>query len=253
MKKLVRSLFIMLFVATSVMAQERTITGTVTSAEDGFPLPGVSVSVKGTTAGTQTNVNGQYSIKTSTSNPVLVFSFIGTKTQELAVPSSNVLNVKLAADAEQLSEVVVTALGISREAKSLGYSSTTLKADDLDRARETNVLNSLAGKAAGVRVNTQSGTVGGSTKVTIRGVNSLGGTYPLYVIDGLTVTESTASGGTTANNVDFGNRLGDISPDDIETMTVLKGSAATALYGARAKDGAIIITTKRGKKGALHR
>ncbi|ADY53679.1 TonB-dependent receptor plug [Pseudopedobacter saltans DSM 12145] len=250
MKKLVRSLFIMLFVATSVMAQERTITGTVTSAEDGFPLPGVSVSVKGTTAGTQTNVNGQYSIKTSTSNPVLVFSFIGTKTQELAVPSSNVLNVKLAADAEQLSEVVVTALGISREAKSLGYSSTTLKADDLDRARETNVLNSLAGKAAGVRVNTQSGTVGGSTKVTIRGVNSLGGTYPLYVIDGLTVTESTASGGTTANNVDFGNRLGDISPDDIETMTVLKGSAATALYGARAKDGAIIITTKRGKKGS---
>ena len=250
MKRLVQSLFILLFVTTTVMAQERTITGTVISTEDGLPLPGVSVSVKGTTSGTQTNVNGQYSIKTSVSNPVLVFSFIGTKTQELAVPSSNVLNVSLAADAEQLSEVVVTALGISREAKSLGYSATTLKSDDLDRARETNVLNSLAGKAAGVRVNNQSGTIGGSTKVTIRGVNSLGGTFPLYVIDGLTVTESTATGGTSANNVDFGNRLGDISPDDIETMTVLKGSAATALYGARAKDGAIIITTKRGKKGS---
>ncbi len=250
MKKLVQSLFILLFVTTTVLAQERTITGTVTSAEDGLPLPGVAVSVKGSASGTQTNVNGQYSIKTSVSNPVLVFSFIGTKTQELVVPSSNVLNVNLATDTEQLSEVVVTALGISREAKSLGYSSATLKADDLDRARETNVLNSLAGKAAGVRVNTQSGTVGGATKVTIRGVNSLEAGYPLYVIDGLTVTESTSTGGTTANNVDFGNRLGDISPDDIETMTVLKGSAATALYGSRAKDGAIIITTKRGKKGS---
>lgn len=250
MKKLVQSLFILLFVATSVVAQERTITGTVTSAEDGYPLPGVSVSVKGTTSGTQTNVNGQYSIKTSTPNPVLVFSFIGTKTQELTVPSSNVLNVKMVSDIGQLSEVVVTALGISREAKSLGYSSATLKADDLDKARETNVLNSLAGKAAGVRVNTQSGTVGGSAKVTIRGVNSFEGNYPLYVIDGLTVTESSSTGGTTTNNVDFGNRLGDLSPDDIETMTVLKGSAATALYGSRARDGAIIITTKRGKKGS---
>ncbi len=249
MKKLVQSLFILMFVAAAAIAQERTVTGTVTSAEDGLPLPGVSVSVKGATTGTQTNGNGQFSLRVTTPNPVLVFSFIGTATQELAVPASNVLNVSLGADAALLSEVVVTALGISREAKSLGYSSATLNSDDLDRARESNVLNSLAGKAAGVRVNSQSGTIGGSTKVTIRGVNSLEAGYPLYVIDGLTVSESTSVGGTTAKNVDFGNRLGDLSPDDIETMTILKGAAATALYGSRAKDGAIIITTKRGKKG----
>src|SRR5690606_32146891 len=127
MKKLVQSLFIFLFAATTVIAQERTITGTVTSAEDGLPLPGVSVSVKGTTAGTQTNGNGQYSLRTSVTNPVLVFSFIGTKTQELAVPASNVLNVRLEQDAEQLSEVVVTALGISRQSKSLGYAVSQIK------------------------------------------------------------------------------------------------------------------------------
>lgn len=249
MRKLLTSLFIVLLWASTALAQERTVTGTIKDSGDGTSLPGVSVKIKGTTTGTQTGANGQYTIQVSGNSAVLVFTYIGYAQQEVAVGSRSVVNVALASDATQLSEVVVTALGISREAKSLGYSSSTLRSDDIDKARESNVLNSLAGKAAGVRVNSQSGTVGGSTKVTIRGVNSLEAGYPLYVIDGLTVSESTAAGGTTAKNVDFGNRLGDISPDDIESMTVLKGAAATALYGSRAKDGAIIITTKRGKKG----
>jgi len=249
MKKLLQSLFILLFVATTAMAQDRTITGTVTDKEDGKPLPGVTVIVKGTKNGTQTNSDGKYALNAASGSVQLVFSYLGYTSQTLTATSNN-LNVSLEADSKGLSEVVVTAMGITRQAKSLGYSSTTLKSDDLTKARESNVLNSLAGKAAGVRVNSQSGTVGGSTKVVIRGVNSLDGGFPLYVIDGLTVTENTSTGGTTASNVDFGNRMGDLSSDDIESMTVLKGAAATALYGARAKDGAIIITTKRGKKGA---
>src|SRR5690606_20422486 len=132
MKKLVQSLFILLFATTTVMAQQRTITGTVTSAEDGLPLPGVAVSVKGTTSGTQTNVNGQYSIRTSVSNPVLVFSFIGTKAQELAVPASNVLNVRLESDAEQLSEVVVVGYGTTTREAFTG-SAKVVDAEAIDR------------------------------------------------------------------------------------------------------------------------
>lgn len=239
-----------MFVAGSAIAQERTITGTVTGKDDGLPIPGVSVKIVGTQNGTSTDGNGKFALKAATGAESIEVSSIGYLKQILPIGSSNVINVVLATDAQQLGEVVVTALGISREKKSLGYSSSTLKSEDLTKARETNVLNSLAGKAAGVRVNSQSGTLGGSSKVVIRGVNSLDGGYPLYVIDGLTVTESNAVGGTTAKNVDFGNRIGDLSSDDIESMTILKGAAATALYGARARDGAIIITTKRGKKGA---
>lgn len=250
MKKLLQSLFIFVFVAGAAMAQDRTITGTVTGKDDGLPIPGVSVKIVGTQNGTSTDANGKYAIKLAAGAASIEFSSIGYLTQTSPIGSGNVLNAALATDAQQLGEVVVTALGISREKKSLGYSATTLKSEDLTKARETNVLNALAGKAAGVRVNAQSGTLGGASKVVIRGVNSLDGGYPLYVIDGLTVTESNALGGTTASNVDFGNRIGDLSSDDIESMTVLKGAAATALYGARARDGAIIITTKRGKKGA---
>jgi TonB-linked SusC/RagA family outer membrane protein len=249
MKKLLQSLFVFMLFAVSAFAQQRTITGTVTGKDDGLPLPGVSVKVKGTTIGTVTGSDGKFSINISGNGAVIEFSTVGYIAQSRPVGTTNVLNMALETDSKTLGEVVVTAMGITREARSLGYSSATLKTDDLTKARETNVLNSLAGKAAGVRVNSQSGTIGGSTKVVIRGVNSLGGGYPLYVIDGLTVTESTSSGGTVANNVDFGNRMGDISADDIESLTVLKGAAATALYGSRAKDGAIIITTKRGKKG----
>jgi TonB-linked SusC/RagA family outer membrane protein len=251
MKKLLLvSLCFLVLCVTQVFAQNRTVTGTVTGSDDGLPIPGVTVKIKGTNVGTPTDVNGKYSISVS-EGTTLVFSYIAYTAQEVAVGSKNVINVALVQNTSQLSEVVVTALGIQREAKSLGYSTSTVKSEDLTKARETNVLNSLAGQMAGVRVNNQSGTIGGSSKVIIRGVNSLDrGNSTLYVIDGLTVTEAPQSLGTVVSNVDYGNRMGDLSADDIESVTVLKGAAAAALYGNRAKDGAVIITTKRGKKNS---
>jgi TonB-linked SusC/RagA family outer membrane protein len=253
MKKLLQSLFILVFVAGAAMAQDRTITGTVTGKDDGLPIPGVSVKIVGTSTGTSTDANGKYALKV-TGQSSLQFTSLGYVTQTIATNSSNVVNIALTTDAQQLGEVVVTALGISREVKSLGYSTSVISEKQLTDARSTNVLNSLAGKAAGVRINSSSGTLGGSSKIVIRGVNSLGVNSPLFVIDGVPVNDGTltgtGSGGTASNNVDFGNRIGDLSSDDIESMTVLKGAAATALYGSRAKDGAIIITSKKGAKGA---
>ncbi len=247
MKKLVQSLFILLFIAGTAMAQDRTITGTVTGKEDGLPLPGVTVVVKGTKNGTQTGADGKYALSVPSGSVELVFSYLGYVSETIA-GSSGIVDVSLASDSQALSEVVVTALGISREAKSLGYSASVIKSEQLTDARSSNVLNALAGKAAGVRISSQSGTLGGSTKIVIRGVNSLGVNSPLFVIDGVPVSDLTAAGGTTANNVDYGNRIGDLSSDDIESMTILKGAAATALYGSRAKDGAVIITSKKGSK-----
>ncbi|WP_419701857.1 SusC/RagA family TonB-linked outer membrane protein [Mucilaginibacter sp. NFX135] len=250
MKHKLLKIFMVCFFCTASMAfaQNKTVTGIVTSKDDGLPIPGVTVKIKGTTTGAQTNANGKYSLSAPT-GATLVFSFIGYTSIEK--PVADVVNVVLVPANNQLTEVVVTALNISREAKTIGYSSSTLKSADLTKARDANVLNSMAGKIAGVRINAQSGTLGGSTKIVIRGVNSFNGNSPLFVIDGLTVSDNTSAGGTIANNVDFGNRVGDLSPDDIESMTVLKGAAATALYGSRALDGAVIITTKKGKKGTF--
>jgi TonB-linked SusC/RagA family outer membrane protein len=258
MKKLLQSLFILLFVAGSAMAQDRTVTGTVTGKDDGQPLPGVTVVVKGTRNGTQTGANGKYVLSVQSGSTQLEFSYLGYLTQTATI-SSNVLDVSLEMDSRVLSEVVVTAMGISREAKSLGYAVTTLKGDELNKARETNVINALAGKVAGVRITSQSGTVGGSAKIVIRGTSSFnsGSSQPIFVIDGLpidnsaqqvnTITTSSVPQGSAGS--DYGNRAGDLNSEDIETLTVLKGAAATALYGARAKNGAIVITTKKGKKG----
>ncbi|GAA4803986.1 SusC/RagA family TonB-linked outer membrane protein [Olivibacter ginsenosidimutans] len=232
-------------------AQERRISGKVTD-EKGEALPGVSVTVVGTTVGTQTDSNGTYALNVPNGATSISISYIGFITKVEEIQSRDNINVVLAENTAQLDEVVVTALGISREAKSIGYASSTIKSEELTKARESNVLNSLAGKAPGVRINSQSGTLGGSSKIVIRGINSLdaSGNNVLFVIDGMTISNSTSAGGTTSNNVDYGNRLGDLSADDIESMTVLKGAAATALYGSRARDGAVIITTKRGVRGS---
>ncbi|SMC73826.1 SusC/RagA family TonB-linked outer membrane protein [Pedobacter nyackensis] len=261
MKKLLQSLFILVFIAGAAMAQDRTITGTVTGKEDGLPLPGVSVKIVGTQNGTSTDANGKYALKIASGQASIEVSSIGYLTQIVSIGSSNVLNVALATDARQLGEVVVTAMGITRTAKSLGYAVTTIKGDELTKARETNVINSLAGKVSGVRVTSQSGTVGGSSKIIIRGASSFNSTgtsnQPIFVIDGLpvdnssqqinTITTSSVPQGSAGS--DYGNRAGDLNSDDIESITVLKGASATALYGARAKNGAIVITTKKGKKG----
>jgi TonB-linked SusC/RagA family outer membrane protein len=254
-----RVIIFSLFLALSFAAAlaQVTVSGLVTGAEDKMPLPGVSVQVKGTQTGTITDINGFYEIAVPVEDAMLVFSFIGMEPREVAVGGRTVIDVEMVSEFLNLDEVVVTAVGITRSEKSLGYKVSTVDNEELNSVRESSVINSLSGKVSGVRINQQSGTVGGSSKIIIRGANSLGGNnQPIFVVDGMPIDntffeadniEGTAS--SITGNVDVGNRASDISPDDIASVSVLKGPAATALYGARAKNGAIIITTKKGKKG----
>ncbi|MCV2483927.1 SusC/RagA family TonB-linked outer membrane protein [Flavobacterium sp. SH_e] len=236
---------LLVLVAQLSFAQERAVSGTV-SDNAGMPLPGVSVLVKGTKTGTQTDFDGKFSIKVSPSQ-ILVFSYIGMKTQEVAASSSTV-NVKLAdAGAQELEGVVVTAFGIKREKKALGYATTTLKADALTQVVNTNPFETLSGKIAGVDITAPS-QPGASTKVVIRGFNTItqpGG--PLYVVDGTPINNSYSGSTSSTRSYDSGNGITDLDPNNIESMTVLKGAAASALYGSRAGGGVIIITTKKGK------
>jgi len=241
---------LLVLVAQLSFAQERAVSGTV-SDNAGMPLPGVSVLVKGTKTGTQTDFDGKFSIKVSPSQ-ILVFSYIGMKTQEVAATSSSV-NVKLAdAGAQELEGVVVTAFGIKREKKSLGYATTTLKADALTQVVNANPFETLSGKIAGVDITAPS-QPGASTKVVIRGLNTItGNNGPLYVIDGTPINNTPTGTGnngvaTSTRSYDAGNGVSDLDPNNIESMTVLKGAAASALYGSRAGGGVIIITTKKGK------
>ncbi|WP_139958427.1 SusC/RagA family TonB-linked outer membrane protein [Flavicella sediminum] len=240
---------ILAFVVQLTFAQTKTISGKV--SDNTGPLPGVVVLIKGTQKGTQTDFDGNYSIDAK-QGATLQFSYVGMKTTEVIVGNTNKINITLIEDTEALEEVVVTAIGITREKRSLGYAATVIKSEELTKARESNIVNSLAGKVAGVRVTSQSGTLGGSSKIIIRGASSMGGNnQPLFVVDGIPISNSGFNGTRgqiIAGGVDAGNRASDINSDDVETMTVLKGAAAAALYGARAKNGAIIITTKRGKK-----
>jgi len=247
-KKILILLFFFISI-TSVLAQEKTISGTVT--DDSGPLPGVSVIIKGTTTGTETDFDGKYSIKANVGD-VLQFRFVGMLIQEKTIGSSNTINVVMEADNNVLDEVIVTALGIERNARSIGYGVTTIKSEDLNEVRETNLLNALNGKASGVVVTNQSGNVGGSSRILIRGNSSLSGTIqPLFVVDGVPISNAnTVTGSRITGGFDFGNRAQDINPDDIESVTILKGASAAALYGSRASGGVIIITTKRGKKGS---
>jgi TonB-linked SusC/RagA family outer membrane protein len=238
---------LVVLMAQLTFAQERSVSGVV-SDNAGLPIPGVSVLVKGTNSGTQTDFDGKYSIKASPSQ-VLVFSYIGMKTQEVTASSSTV-NVKLASSALELESVVVTALGIKREKKSLGYSTQEVKGDAVSNVKSSNFVNSLSGKVAGMEIKT-SGNLGGSTQVVIRGNNSIAGNnQALFVVDGVPIDNSnsnTSSQKTGGGGFDYGNAASDINPDDIETINVLKGAAATALYGSRASNGVVMITTKKGK------
>jgi TonB-linked SusC/RagA family outer membrane protein len=245
----------------TVSAQSTTVTGTVTAASDNTPLPGVSVGVKGQPRGTNTDVNGKFSISVAPTD-VLVFSFIGMKTLEKTVGTSAVMNVALQANSQDLSEVVVTALGIKQEKKALGYAITEVKGATIAQTQRENFVNGLAGRVAGVEVTTTSGLPGSSSSIMIRGVSSLSGSnQPLYVVDGLPINNNTfntagfassANSATSLDNrsTDFTNRGADINPQDIESITILKGPEASALYGIDAASGAIVITTKRGKAGA---
>jgi TonB-linked SusC/RagA family outer membrane protein len=257
MRKITLLLTLLLSATLLATAQSGVITGKVVD-EGGTPITGASIMIKGTSAGVAADAKGNFRIDAKPGD-VLVISAIGIPSKEATVGSGTSLTVTLARQSQTLSEVVVTAVGITRAKRALGYATTTVKGEELTKARETNIVNSLAGKVAGVRITSQSGTVGGSSKIVIRGVTSIvGGNQPIFVIDGLPVdnssqqinTISTSSVPQGSAGADFGNRAGDINPDDVESITVLKGAAATALYGARAKNGAIIITTKKGRKGA---
>jgi len=256
MKKLF--LLIVLFVFVSgytLFAQTIVITGTVTSTVEGEgAIPGVTVQVKGTTVGAITDMKGKFSLVAPQNATTLVFSYIGMKKQEVQIEGHSVIDVSLQPDLLGLDEVVVTALGITREKKSLGYSVEEVKGDNISKTKESNFVNSLSGKVAGVQIK-QSNTMGGSANILIRGTKSLmSNNQALFVIDGVPIDNSITNSTTQVDGgggYDYGNAAADINPDDIESMSVLKGSAATALYGSRAANGVIMITTKKGvaKKG----
>jgi len=234
-------------IALNVLAQERMISGKVTSSDDGSVLPGVNVVLKGTTNGTVTDTEGNFKLTVPASGGTLIFSFIGLTTQEITLGERTVVDVQMAADVKQLSEVVVTALGIERETKTLGFSVKELKNEELTTARTTNVSNALSGKIAGVRVAGSNGMTGSSSAIFIRGFTTFtGSNQPLFVVDGIPINNG-GGGNNLQTGVSNSNRAIDINQDDIASLTVLKGPAAAALYGSRAASGVILITTKSGK------
>jgi TonB-linked SusC/RagA family outer membrane protein len=230
---------------------QREVTGRVTSQSDGLPIPGVNVSEKGTTNGTITDMEGTYTLTVSQDEATLVFSFIGMETQEVLVNGLTTINVNLAESAFQMDEVVVTALGIKRQEKTLTYAQQTVGADELLKARDPNFMNSLSGKASGVEIKKSSSGAGGSTKIELRGSKSLSGTSdPLFVIDGIPMANNKGGQPGMWGGTDQGDGLSQINPDDIESLTILKGSNAAALYGSQGANGVVVITTKKGKQGS---
>jgi len=249
--------FFAIFLITGMSAiAQSTVTGTVTGADDGETLPGVNVSVKGTTVGTMTNMDGKYSIEVPDGSTTLIFSFVGMNTQEVAI-SGSTADCSMTVENTDIEEIVVTALGISRKKKSLGYSVQDVKGDEMEKAgSETNAINALSGKVAGMSISSSSGNMGGSSRVLLRGASSFtGNNSPLYVVDGIPLDDSNnadANSQRGAGGYDMGSMAQDINPNDIASISVLKGPSASALYGSRAANGVIVITTKSGsskKKG----
>ena len=252
MKKVLLALsFLMVFGLGSLLAQAQTISGTVTGSETEEPVPGVSVFVKGTTIGTVTNVDGAYSLNVPEGSETLVFSFIGMETQEIAIEGQTTINVAMVDESIAMDEVVVTALGISRTKKSLGYAAQGVDSEEIMAANNVNPMSALSGKVAGLSIAGQN--FAGSQNIMIRGGSSFSqSNQPLFVVDGVPIsnenfndTETQRGGG----GYDYGSMTNDLNPYDIESIEVLKGSAASALYGSRGQNGVIMVTTKKGKKG----
>ena len=251
MKKMLLFISLLLMVTgINAFSQDRQISGKVTSTEDGSPLPGVNIAVRGTNRGTTTGADGSYKINVD-GQSTLVFSFVGFQAQTISVVDRTTINVVLATEIGSLEEVVVTALGITREKKSLGYASQEVKGDQVNTAKESNFINSLSGKVSGVEIK-RNNNLGSSSNIVIRGFKSLtGNNQALFVVDGVPIDNSnTTSSGTAqgGGGYDYGNAASDINPDDIESINILKGAASTALYGSRAANGVVIITTKKGRK-----
>lgn len=255
LRRLLLCLFVAVFLAVPAFAEkkkvDKTIKGKVTSKIDGAALPGVSIVVKGTQVGTSSDASGNYSINVNeAARPVLVFSYIGHETREVVVGNESVIDVVLAEGAETLNETVVTALGLSREKRALGYAIAEVDGKDISRVAQENVLNSLSGKVPGVTISSTGGT-GSSVSMIIRGATSLSNdNQPLFVVDGVPIanTLNNVSQVGNDNRVDYGNAISSINPDDVESVSILKGPNAAALYGSRAGHGVVLITTKSGSK-----
>jgi TonB-linked SusC/RagA family outer membrane protein len=247
MRKFTLFLALLFFIGLQgVLAQTRSVTGKVTSSEDKSPIPGVTVVVKGTTIGTTTNPDGTYELTFPAKYDVLEYSYVGLKTQDITVGTSNTYDVVMEPDILNVSGIVVTAIGIPRETRALSYSVQEVGSQDLSKSAHTDVINALQGKVSDVQVIKSAGVAGAASYITIRGVQSITqDNQPLFVVDGVPVDNSGGQYGV--DGVATSNRGLDINPDDIASVNVLKGGAATALYGIRAASGAIIITTKKGK------
>jgi TonB-dependent SusC/RagA subfamily outer membrane receptor len=250
MKRLPLVLGMVLFVVSFALAQ-RTVTGTVLD-DQGEALIGANILVKGTAVGASTDFDGKYQLEVPEGSDVLVVSYTGYETQEITLGVSDIVDITMS-EGVTLSEAVVTALGISREDKSIGYAVQEVDGEKLAQTKETNIVNSLNGQVAGVQIQGAPSTLGGSSRITIRGSNSfLGENQPLFVIDGVPIDNSGFARGTQQSGFgpstayDYGNTAQDIDPNSVAKMTVLKGAAATALYGQRGANGVILITTKDG-------
>ena len=254
MERLFMTLAIGMFLATGISAnaesfQGSTVSGKVTASLNGEGLPGVNVLLKGSQEGSITDINGDYSLEVGDESSILVFSYVGFNSEEITVGSRTVIDIELIEDVTSLTEVVVTALGIKREEKSLGYSVAKVDGAELTRVVQENVLNSMSGKVAGVTISSTGGT-GSSVSMVIRGATSLStDNQPLFVVDGVPIgnTINNVGGFGDDNRVDYGNAISDLDPESIENVTILKGPSAAALYGTRAGNGVVLISTKKAK------
>ncbi|MGJ1197050.1 SusC/RagA family TonB-linked outer membrane protein [Sphingobacterium spiritivorum] len=250
-RKLLLLFFWLMLISVNLMAQQKTISGKVTNSADGAPLSSVTVLVKGKSVTTKTDPDGSFTIQASPGD-VLIFRSVGSKEVQQTVGSSNTVSVSMSGSEEALEEVVVTAMGVKQEVKSLGFALQSVSPKQITESNQTNVVNALQGKVAGVQVTNSGGSPGASANIMIRGGTSLSGNnQPLFVVDGIPVDNTTpvSQGGLAAGITPASNRAIDINPEDIQSVTVLKGPAAAALYGIRAASGAVVITTKRGVSG----
>ena len=246
-KAILLILFLALLSPFSAFAQSLKVSGKVVSGDDGLGLPGVTVQVKGTTVGTVTDMDGNYSL-VADSDDVLAFSFVGYKTKEIAVKGKTKINVTLESDNQLLDDVVVTALGIKRQKRELGYATEEIGGEMIAKSGSGSVISALSGRSAGVQIINPNGVDGSSSRITIRGNNSiLGDNQPLIVVDGVPMTNE---GGVTSwsGGRDWGTALNNINQEDIENIDILKGPTAAALYGSRGGNGVVLITTKKGSK-----
>ena len=249
MEKRLLMFLVGLFLSIGMAVAQTQVKGTVVSSEDGEPVVGASVMISGTKTGTITDAEGKFSLN-ATNGTKLVVSYLGMRVKTVTASTSDDMKIKLDPDNKVLDEVVVTAMGITREKKALGYASQVLNAKDLNTAGTSSLANAMQGKLTGVDIRTSSGAPGASAQIVIRGARSFdGNNTPLYVVDGMPIA-STPDWDTekSVTGSDYASRTIDLNPDDIESINVLKGQAASALYGIRASNGVILITTKRGSK-----